>query len=73
MEAVFHRGNEVKSVLAALGKVLVAFALLLECSWHYLFALGAILGDLGAVLGGLRPILGDLGALLGDLGAIQNR
>ena len=77
---VFPRGNEVKSFLAALGMVLVAFASLLGCSWHFLFALGAILSDLGRSWGGLgrssaalRLLLGDLGAVLGHLGAVLGR
>ena len=74
------RGNEVKSFLAALGMVLVAFASLLGCSWHFLFALGPILSDLGRSWGGLgrssaalRLLLGDLGAVLGHLGAVLGR
>ena len=70
---VFPRGYEVKSFLAALGMVLVAFASLLGCSWHVLFALGAILSDLGRSWGGLGRSSAALRLLLGDLGAVLGR
>ena len=63
--AVFARGNKVKSILAALGVVLVALGSLLGCSWSFLVALGTVLGDLGTGLGrswdGLGRSWGDLG------------
>ena len=71
-EAVFLRKNDVKSLLAALGVVLVALGLLLaflvrsrgglerSCA-----SLGALLAALGGVLG---RSLGHLGAVLALLG-----
>ena len=77
---IFARGNEVKSLLAALGVVLVALGSLLGCSWPFLFVLGAVLGDLGRLLGRFLPLLGRLGAVfgafgggLGPLGAVLGR
>ena len=66
--SIFHRGNEVKSLLAALGVVLVALGSLLWRSRPFLVVLGAVLGDLGPLLAALGWSWSSwvaLGAILG--------
>ena len=59
MEAVFARGNEIKSILAALGMVLLD--------------LGSLLGRLGAVLGRSWAVLSRSWAVLGRSWAVLGR
>ena len=77
LEGIFARGNEVKSLLAALGVVLVALGSLLGCSWPFLVVLGAVLDRSSAVLGRLEAVLerswAVLGKSLGHLGAVLGR
>jgi len=82
---VFARGNEVKSLLAALVVVLVALVSLLGRSWPFLVVLGAVFDRSWEVLGrswnGLWPswavlerswiVLGRLGAVWGRLGKLK--
>ena len=67
------RGNEVKSILAALCLILVALGSLLGRSWPFLFVLESLLGGLGSLLGRPGAVLGrswgGLGASWGGFGA----
>ena len=49
--AIFAQGNEVKSLLVALGVVLVALVSLLGRSWPFLVVLGAVFDRSWEVLG----------------------